>query len=341
MHLSIRPIALLTALAAAGAPAAADEHVVVKLGTLAPSGSPWHTTMKELAQKWKEASGGAVELRIYPDGRLGNEGDMVRKMRIGQLQAAALTTVGLHEITPEPQAVDAPMAIESYAELDYVMERIEPRLDSEVQKHGYVVLTWSDVGFVHFFETKPYKTPAEMAAGKVFAWSGDPASVEAWKAGGLRPVVLSATDVMPSLQTGMIDIFAAAPLYALTARIYQKADKMLDLPWAIVNGATVVRAETWEKIPEALRPKLLAIAREYGRRIQLEVRKMNDAAVETMKQQGLQVVHSGDLGEWRAAAGRANKVVRGQVVPEGVFDEVIRLRDEYRKGGVRKASDGK
>jgi TRAP-type C4-dicarboxylate transport system substrate-binding protein len=129
----------------------------------------------------------------------------------------------------------------------------------------------------------------------------------------------------------MIDTVATAPLYALTARIYQKANKMPDLHWAVVNGATLIKKDTWDKIPAELQPKLLQIAREYGRRIQLAVRGMNDEAVATMKGQGLEVVHVTDRDEWRAAAAKANKVVRGGVVPAAIFDEVMKYRDEYRK----------
>src|SRR5947209_11010805 len=99
----------LFALLFAAAPARAD--VVIKVGTLAPNGSPWHTLLKEMGQKWEQASGGKVKLRVYPGGVLGNEGDMIKKMRIGQLQAAAVTTIGLHDISPDPQSLDVPMMI--------------------------------------------------------------------------------------------------------------------------------------------------------------------------------------------------------------------------------------
>src|SRR5262249_15608696 len=111
---------------------------------------------------------------------------------------------------------------------------------------------------------------------------------------------------------------------------YQKANQMSDLRWAVVNGATVIKKDVWDKIPADLQPKLLEIAHEYGRRIQLEVRKMNEEAIATMKSQGLQVVPVPDLPAWREAAGRANVVVRGQVVPASTFDEVTRLRNEFR-----------
>jgi TRAP-type C4-dicarboxylate transport system substrate-binding protein len=306
------------------------QEVVIKLGTLAPSGSTWHTLLKEMGQKWSEASSGKVKLRIYPGGVVGNEGDMVKKMRINQLQAAALTTIGLHDVAPDPQAMDLPMIIRSFAELDYVRQHIGPRLEQLLDAKGYIVLSWSDVGFVRFFSTKSFSgLSALQRDGKIFCWDGDPASAEAWRAAGFHPVIMSSTDVVPSLQTGLIDTVAMAPLYAFTSRIFERAKYMIDPPWSTLSGAMVVRKDVWEKIPTDLRPKLLEVAHEYGKRISAEVRRMDDEASRTMKQQGLQVVHA-DANAMRAAAAAAYKVIRGRVVPANTFDEMQKLAEEAR-----------
>ncbi len=281
--LRARTVALLLALA----PAVASADVEIKLGTLAPKGSPWDLLLKEMGQKWSEASGGQVKLRIYAGGVMGDEGVMVRKMQVGQLQAASVTTVGLHDITPEPQTINVPMGITSFDELDYVMSKMEPKLNAYLEAKGFVAINWSVVGFVQFFSAQRIARPADIKKVKLFAWDGDPKAVEAWRAAGFQPVVLSSTDVLPALQTGMIDTIAAAPLYAFTARINQKANKLCDLRWAILTGATVVKKDTWDKIPADVRPKLVAIARDYGKRIEAEVRRLNDDAVEQMKKQGL------------------------------------------------------
>mgnify|MGYP005809902681 CR=1 FL=1 len=323
----MKKIALALALAIA-APVSAQE-VTIKLGTLAPNGSTWHNLLKELADRWAQASGGRVKLRIYPGGTQGSEGDMVRKMAVGQLQAAAITNVGMHDIAKEPQAISMPGMIESEGEFNAVFPRVEPQLDRILETKGYVPLQWSQVGFIRIFCTKAYRTPADMADAKMFAWDGDPASVEAWKAGGFHPVVLSSTDVVPSLQTGMITCIANVPLYLLTARLFERANHMIDVPWGYLIGATLIRKDAWETVPADLRPKLLAIARELGARVDAEVRKLNDDAVAAMKKQGLQVVEV-DPAPWRAAAEKAWPVVRGKVVPTAFFDEVVRVRDSYR-----------
>jgi TRAP-type C4-dicarboxylate transport system substrate-binding protein len=143
-------------------------------------------------------------------------------------------------------------------------------------------------------------------------------------------VVLSSTDIVPSLQTGMITCVAQAPAYMLTARLFDKANKMIDYPWAYLVGATVVKKETWEKVPAELRPKLIAAAHELGGRIDAEVKKLNDDAVDAMVKQGLEKVKV-DPKPWSAAAERSWPAVRGKVVPPAFFDEVVKARDAVRK----------
>lgn len=320
---------LLAALAATLATAARAEPVTIKLGTLAPQGSTWHDILKELGQRWEQLSGGQVKLRIYAGGAQGGEGDMVRKMAIGQLQATAISNVGMHDVIPEPQALSVPFLFDSEAQMECAFQRVRAQLDDALAKRGLVAIQWSRVGAIYLFCTQPRRTPAEAASAKVWAWEGDPKSVEAFRAAGLRPVVLSATDIVPSLQTGMIDCVPNVPLYVMTARLFEKANSMMDAPWSWMLGATLVRKETWEKISPDLRPKLLAAAVELGKKVDDEVRRLNGDAVAAMQKQGLKVVPT-DPAPWRAAMEKTWPIVRGGVVPAPFFDEVKAARDQCR-----------
>ncbi|MCA1663112.1 MAG: TRAP transporter substrate-binding protein DctP [Myxococcales bacterium] len=325
---------LLLALSLFAAPAQAD--VVIKLGTLAPNGSTWHTLLKEMGQKWEQASGGKVKLRIYPGGVLGNESDMVKKMRIGQLQAAALTTIGLHDIAADAQAIDIPGLVDSWPTYDYVMARMAPKIERILEGKGYVVLGWSEVGFVRFFSTKKLASLPEMQQAKMFCWEGDPAAAEAMRAGGFHPVVMSSTDIVPGLQTGLIDTVALAPLYAYSSRMFEKAKYMLDLPWAVLTGGTVVRKDEWDKVPADVKPKLIEISREYAKKIAAEVRRMDAEALENMVKQGLVVVKPSDPADFVKAAQKTFSVVRGKVVPAETFDEVRKLVEEAKAQSAKK-----
>ena len=308
---------------------AAHAKVRIKLGTLAPVGSTWHQLLEEMGGKWKEASGGQVELKVYAGGTLGNEGDMVRKMSIGQLQGASITTIGLHEITPEPQVVNVPMMADSIEEYEFIQGKLQPELDASLAAKNYQVIQWGEVGFARFFSTKPYKTPEEMSQGKIFTWEGDPDAAAAWKAMGLKPVVISSTDIVPSLQTGMINIITDPPLYVYSTRLFERAKYMLDLNWGYLTGATIVRKDAWDKIAPDIQKKLLEIAAEYGKKTSIEVRKMNDEALAKMIEGGLQVVKP-DVAAWQAAYTKAEKVIRGKVIPTALYDKARKLHDEFR-----------
>jgi TRAP-type C4-dicarboxylate transport system substrate-binding protein len=319
------------AVLAAATMARADGPVVLKLGTLAPQGSAWHEILKEMGQRWSQASGGAVTLRIYPGGVQGNEGDMIRKLGIGQLQAAALSNVGMHDITPEPKGLSIPLFFASAAEAECAFEAVRPALEEAVARRGYAVVHWSRLGALYLYCTEPRRSPADMATAKFFAQEGDPRAAEGWRAAGFRVVQLSATDLYPALQTGMVDCVPSLPIYVLTARLFEKARHMTDVPWGYMYGATVVRRDAWERIPADVRTRLLAIAHETGRKADAEVRRMNDDALAAMKRQGLSVVPS-DAAPWRAAMAKGYPFLRGDVVPAPFFDAIAAARDACRAG---------
>jgi TRAP-type C4-dicarboxylate transport system substrate-binding protein len=318
----------LALLLAAGS--ASAQTVKIKLGTLAPQGSSWHQLLISMAAEFSKASNGKVELKVYAGGTQGNEGEMIRKISIGQLQAASMTAVGLHEITPEPQAEDVPFMIDSYEEYDFVHEKVRGKLEGALAKKSFQVLQWGEVGFIYLFSTQPYKTPQDFGKGKVFTWNGDPGAEAAWKAAGFHPVVLSSTDLIPSLSSGMINIISESPLYAYTTHIFDRANHMLDLHWGFLTGATVVRKDAWDKVPADLRGKLLEISESYGIKTREDIRKQNEDAIIQMKNRGLIVEEPGNLEGWQKAAVAASTIVRGKVVPAEIYDEVKKYRDEYR-----------
>ncbi len=332
----VRPsAAVLLVLILVWAPAAlAAGPTVVKMGTEAPEGSPWHQILKAMGEKWRESSRGSVTLRIYPGGVLGDEPDLVRKMRVGQIQAAAVTAVGLSEIDDSVAALQIPMMFRSYDELDYVRDKLRPVLEKRLESKGFIVLNWGDAGWVMFFAKEPFARPDDLKRMKLFVWAGDNHAVDLWKAGGFNPVPLAATDILPGLQTGLINAFDTTPLAALVNQWFGLAPHMLDLKWAPLVGATVMTKKAWESIPAAERDGIRAAAAQAGERLKGEIRATNDKAIEAMEKRGLKVHEATPAleAEWQKAAEKVYPDIRGSIVPADMFDEVRKLRDAYRAG---------
>lgn len=322
-------------LALAGRTAHAEDakpDVTIKLGSLAPPGSVWDQLLKEAAQKWKTISGGRVALKILPGGTQGDEGEMIRKIRVGALQAAAVSTIGLHVITPEPQALDLPLLVKNSDEHDYLVKKMAPSLNKLLENKGFVVLTWSEIGNTHFFSTKARPTLTDMRSAKLFCWNGDPDSAKAWKAGGFNTVVLSSTDMVPSLQTGIIDTVLYPPTLVLTLNMSDKLKFMTDVTWSTLTGATIVDKRTWDKVPKDLQAQLIQVFEDQGKKLTGDARKMEGDSKTKMKAQGVTEVKITDIGEWQKMLNDVNASVRGKVVPAETFDQVHKIVEEYRKG---------
>lgn len=311
----------------------ADADVVIKLATVAPKDSIWHEHLKRIDGLWQTASEGQVRLRIYA-GTLGDEDDILRRVRVGQLDAAAISTAGLSSIDRATQAMHIPLAFISNAEMEYVRNGIAKQLESLLADKGFRVLTWAEVGWVHFFTKEPVVTPDDLRQQKLFVWSnGDSADSEKlWQDLGFNTVSLSSIDIMPALQTGMITAFQAPPLMALANQWFPFTPYMTDLKWAPLTGATIITEKAWQKVPPQFRQELARIVDDEAVNLQRDVRDLERQAKDAMIKRGLNIVtvdHAA-MGLWLDEVKTGYPQIRGSIVPAKYFDETLRLRDEFR-----------
>lgn len=331
MRLSAKAsLAAVVLLAATVLPAAPAK---VKLGTLAPRGSSYHQSLQQMGEAWKKATGGDVQVTVYTDGAMGGEADVVRKMRIGQVQAALVTGVGLSEIDQSVTCLQMmPMVFRSLEEFEAVSAKMRPDLERRLAAKGFVVLFWVDAGWIHFFTKDPVRTPDEMKRVKLFSWAGDNAGVEILKAGGYQPVPIETADILPGLQTGLIDGIPTIPYYVLTTQIDKHCPHMLDLNWAPLIGGCVITQKAWDAMPPASREAMKAAAEEAGRQITAQGRREAVEATAALQKRGMKVLPvTPDLqAQWETRAEAFYPKIRGAMVPADLFDEVRGLVKEYR-----------
>jgi TRAP-type C4-dicarboxylate transport system substrate-binding protein len=315
------------------APAPAASKTTIKMATLVPEGTVWHKTLTDLGASWTRETEGRVALRLYAGGVAGDEPVMVRKMRIGQLNGSVLTVLGLADLDDSFLAFTVPMLFESYDELLYVLDKMEPVLKKRLEAKGFVLLNWGHAGWLYLFSREPVASVADLKKQKLWWRAGDEGMVKIWKESGFQPVPLSMTDIMTGLQTGMIDMIPLTPLGVLALQWFRLTPYMVDAGLAPLVGGVVISRATWEKISEADRAKMLAAARGAEAKLQREIPEQDEQALEEMKKRGLKVskMTPESEAEWRAMAASFAGKMRGAVVPPEILDQVIRERDAYRQ----------
>ena len=315
------------------AAAAANATVNLRLGTLVPRGTSYHRNLVTMGEKWRQVSGGAVRLTLFPDGTQGSDSDMVGLMQTGNLDAALLTAVGLSEIERAVTALQSmPMAFRSLEEVDYVGDHLRPLLEQRLAAKGYVVLFWTDSGWVRFFSTRAMVHPDDLRKMKVFCWAGDTRQYDIWKAAGFQAVALETAAIPQALMSGTISAVPLPPFFAVAGQLDTQAKHMLDLNWAPLVGAAVVRKTAWERVPAELREKFLAISVEAGRQVKRDGRLESVKSVAAMAGRGLQVheVTPDVEAEWQDVIEKLSPRIRGPIVPADMYDEAHRLMREFR-----------
>jgi TRAP-type C4-dicarboxylate transport system substrate-binding protein len=324
---------LLVMLLCAGA--ADAQPTTLKVATIAPKNSIYHRALQEMGEAYRKTSAPGARFLIYPDGIQGTEGDTVRRMRVGQLDASMLTVVGLTEIDPAVAALQyMPMMFRSWEELDYVREKLRGELEAKLAAKGFAVLIWGEGGWVQFFTKEPILTPEEFKRARIFAWSGDIAQAAVMKSLGYQPVPIPIADILPALETGMVDAVPIAPLWALVGQFDRITQHMLRVNWVPIVGATVMRRQTLEALKPETREALLAASRKATADLRAHRAVQDDESIRAMQKRGLKVRElTPELEQgWRSLAERSWPQVRGSMVPAETFDRVRDILAEYRKG---------
>ncbi|MEE8445245.1 MAG: TRAP transporter substrate-binding protein DctP, partial [Alphaproteobacteria bacterium] len=262
----------------------------------------------------------------------GDEPDLMRKMAIGQIDGAMITTAGLTLAVPDFWIFQMPMLFQSYAELDYVRDRLAPDFAAKLRKKGFVMLNWGEAGWVRFFSNQPVVTTDDLRRIKLFVWAGDPGPLAHWKKEGFRPVPLPVPELFSALQSGMVDAYATTSVASLSFQWFGLAPHMTDLKWGVLVGGTVMRVKVWDRLPKAVWDKMMVAAKKAGVRFRERTRSLEAEAVRVMQRNGLTVhkVPPADQAVWEAAARRSDRVVVGPFVSPQFAERAMRLRDEFR-----------
>lgn len=306
--------------------------VQVKIATLAPEGSPWLQTFNLVNAELQKKTNNQIQLKIYPGGVLGDERDMLRKMYIGQIHGAVLTSSTLSIIFPEINVFQAPFLFQTSDEVDYVLKKMDLFFRKGFNEKGYRIMGWSEGGFVRLMSITPVDTLDKIKKVKVWIWEESPMARAIFDEVGVSAIPLSVPDVLVGLQTGLVDVVYAPPSGAIALQWFTKTKFMNDVPLIYLMGGIVIKNSFMEKLSPAQQDLLEESFSRHMDGLQAMVRRQNQDAMQVMADYGVKIltVSDDEVQQFKDLSAKALQKMSGSDFSQQTLNELKEHLAVYR-----------
>ncbi len=323
----------------ASLPVQAEKVYELKFATLAPAGTTWMNMLQDWADQVREESHGRLVFKIYPGGVQGDEPDVLKKIRFGQLHGGAFTGYGLGHIYSPVRVLELPFLFNSIEEIDYVRHQFMPDIEQGYRDNGFELLGWMEVGFIYFFSREPIHSLDDLKKRRIWHWKGDPLGTAFFEASGLAPIPLSIIDVYTSLSTGLIDTVYCPPLGAIALQWFTKTKYITNVPMANGIGSLVVSRKFFQDLPQDLQKLLKRSGQITGEKLVAATRRDNAESLSVLEEKGMKFVMDTqdlDSDEMKALSRRAGKsLMENGYIPESTIEKVNQWLDDYNAGKTK------
>ncbi len=317
--------------------AVAEKVHTLKFATLMPTGTTWSKLLDDWVKEIETKSNGRIKLKMYSGGVMGDEPDVLRKIRKGQLHGGLFTGYGIGRIYSPARVLEMPFLFKNTNESDYVREQIMPDLEIGFRQNGFELLGWPEVGFIHFFSTKPITSIADIKKRRIWLWQGDPLGEAFFKAANIDPIPLSIMDVYTQLSAkhGSIDTVYTSTFGAIALQWHSKLKYATHIPLTNAIGGIVVSNRFYKKLPADLQLLLKTSGKKMGDAIRLSARHENEASIGLLQDSGIKFMFDWDdvdgdeLLAIRDSA--ASHLERTHYIPANVFTRTKQMLNDYRQ----------
>lgn len=315
----------------------ADKVYTLKFASLIPADTAWMKSIQDWSDELKEKSQGRLYLKIYPGGVMGDEPDVLRKIRSRQLHGAFFTGYGIGRIYPQARVLEMPFLFQNTQESDYVRKQLMPDIEKGFQEKGFELLGWPEVGFLHFFSKRPINSLEELKTRNIWLWQGDPMGEAFASSAGISPVPLSIMDVYTQLsaQHGSIDTVYNSPFGALAMQWHTKLKYASHVPMTNAIGGLVLSKRFYRQLPDDLQVLLKTSGKSVADKINQDARRDNKESIELLKKSGITFMwnwtdqEKEKMLEIRNQAAR--KLSESGYIPEQYFIKAKTLLSHYRE----------
>jgi len=306
----------------------AAEMKMIRVATLAPKNSPFLRSFEELDRSIRQLSGGAVGFQMYSSGVAGDEVNVVRKMKVGQLDSGMVTSDGLGLMVPEVNVLRAPGVISNYTQLENVTRELLPEFDKIFDQKGYKLISWGEAGEYRYFSREPIHQPSDIKRMRPWLWPQSPIMQETWRAVGATPVPLGLPEVFGALQTKMIDLVESTSLMYLALQWHSTGQKYVSQEAnGMLMGAWVMNKDIFESLAPDIRAKVVELARLNSVRESARNRQADQASLRRLLERKYESTPYSADGQkaFDVIHAEVRKRLVNRVYPEALLNRVIEL----------------
>ncbi len=304
-----------------------------KIATISPDGSSWMKKMRAAAKQIQADTDNRVKFKFYPGGVMGSDSVVLRKIRLGQLQGGAFPGGSLVKFAPNVQLYNLPLLFHSFDEVDFVRQHMDAKIVEDLEQGGFVTFGLGEGGLAYLMGKAPATHYAELRQRRVWVPAGDPGSILVLNSYGISPIPLAIGDVLPSLQTGLIDTVAISPIGALALQWHTQVSHMTDLPLLYFYAVLAINKKDFAKLSEPDQDRVRQVMGAAFEEIDKQNRIDNLAAFQAMQKQGIQIStpSAEEVRDWRTQARKAidSLVAEGEVDP-AMYRQLTDHLDQYR-----------
>lgn len=305
---------------------------VIKMATLAPEGSTWINMWKEVTKWIEEKAKGEIKFITYAGGVMGDEPDMVRKLKLNQLQMGGFTVNGIYMIAPEMLVLELPFLFRDYDEVNYVRKKLFSRFNDFFLKRGFVLIAWIDQGLIRMYTKERVENLEQLKKQKMWVWAGEPVAIETFKAWGINPIPSSVPEALPSLQTGLINAIYTSPLACVALQWYTQINYVIDFNIRYEPAVIVENKSAYDKMlpyQKYVEESMKMFLEDFLR----EIQQANERSLVGMYEEGIKPL-KWDEEEKKKLMDLSRKVwdeLAGKLYPKELLEEVINTIEEYRR----------
>ena len=320
----------------------AKEQYTLKFATLIPADTAWMKEIDAWADDIYKKSNGRLKFKMYPGGVMGDEPDVLRKIRSRQLQGAFFTGYGIGRIFSPARVLEMPFLFENTDESDYVRRQLMPEIEKGFRKKGFELLGWPELGFIHFFSKKPIGSLEELKKRRLWIWQGDPLGEALSEIAGIAPIPLSIMDVYTQLSAkhGSIDTVFNSPFGALAMQWHTKLHYASNLHATNAIGSLVLSERFFNKLPDDLKKLLKTTGNAVGDRINTISRRDNQKSIELLKKSGIKFMWDWNEKEKQEMLDIRDKAAallsKSNYIPSSYFNRTKKMLEEFRSSQQNK-----